>query len=1521
MTAGGKIILKAKDWIDIRSGANTSTHPVLRTNNSDIILWSDSDGSGAGSVFVGGFAELNSANGLQSKTGSGGGRITIGGSFRNSGVDAQGHPLGAASDTGQLNGTAGQLYAVHIDASEIYSGGGDVTIRATSDAAQDGMHVNTGQLIWSGTGQINVTSTKNNSDEALKMFGSWVSAATLSPAVTITTSVSGTLPGIYGVDGSSTNIASIATTGGGISISATVTGATNAGMSLRDANIVSRVGPITLTTNGQINWRTANARSLGASKSGDVTSSSANITIRASAFLDDTANTLSKISTSGAVLIAPVSVAFNADSDLQFQVDAGSFEFGNIASVNSASNNIKVSRAITVSGNISLSAVGVTFAITSHVATTGVNSRVLVKAEDWIDLINGTSTTARAKIQTNNGDIILWADADGNGNGSIFVGSYAELNSANGLKSKTGSGGGRITMAGSFGNTGADSGGHPLGAASDTGNMNGSTDNYAFVLNSNAQVYTGGGDFTVRARNDNNADSVGNLAAQSLVWSGTGKIAISASHQATAFGLSVTSVDLISAATATPAIEIATSTAGAGNYGGIYGAYGASPEIISLATTGGGISISAISPSATYQSFYLYGSDLLSRNGDISITSNGNISVATSEARNFGAKAGSDVVSSSANITFRTSGLLDNTGSTLSKISTSGIISILPFATQFNVDSHLYLEIDAGGFVFGNEPGVASASNNIKLFRDVTTTGAITLSANAITIDQGVDLITTGAGSSILLRAKQWIDVENVTTTNVQATDASFSTIQSNNGDIVFWSDADSNEQGLIWIGHNTRINSANGVYSYAAVSGGGDIIMAGGADDGTGRPSGYAWDNGARSETASANDMAVGFGKFVDVFTGGGDYIARGKAKNGGYSAFNFQSLDEFVTGTGRIIIDAQATSAIEAFEYFNGAESEAGALFSSHATATPAISISASISGTATQAIRLYTLNGTSPTTFQSLASNGGGINFHSSIGSVATTVVSNYLGAVNILSANGPINFRTNGVLNITNANYTQFWGARSGTSVSSSVANVNWIANGVAGSYNVSNLSTSGEISVQPFGSNFGSNIEWWPNVSDASKLTIGSNSLIATAAYDVQINSISTISGPIEIYGNNISFAAGDHLISKQAGSKILLKTKNDISVTNGSGTAITAHTKVQTNNGDIVMWSDADGDKTGGISLGNYFKVNSANGVQTSSAISGGGDIVMAGGTTSDAVGYPTGYAGVYTDRSVVLYYYTGIFSGGGDVIIRGRTASSYGVLFYGYMEAFTGTGTFEVDAVSTNTGGSRAFAFIDTGFGDSAVGSLDVVSAATRSPAIKIRGVAAGSYEAIRLYGAGGSNELTFASTAETGGGIDIYAQSAVGATLDMYLYRTQLLSRNGAITVSSNVNALYVLGLDYFGSNAASPFVTTSSANVSLIMDLWNFTNTTTYFRTQGDVTIVPKTNNYFGQDAAFAFDTNGIRNLTIGKNPLSGDTLRNIDLTGAHTVSGNINFLGGNVTVNKDLAVTEQHRSHHPQGSWFR
>jgi hypothetical protein len=269
-----------------------------------------------------------------------------------------------------------------------------------------------------------------------------------------------------------------------------------------------------------------------------------------------------------------------------------------------------------------------------------------------------------------------------------------------------------------------------------------------------------------------------------------------------------------------------------------------------------------------------------------------------------------------------------------------------------------------------------------------------------------------------------------------------------------------------------------------------------------------------------------------------------------------------------------------------------------------------------------------------------------------------------------------------------------------------------------------------------------------------------------------------------------------------------------------------------------------------------------------------------------------------------------GIYTGGGDVYIRARTNSSFGIVLYQGIEIFSGTGVIDIEGTSTNAGSSYGVAFIDPGgWPGHTAGPLNFVSAATASPAVKIHGVTAGSGQGVRLWGSSANNILTLASTATTGGGVDLYGQAA--SSYDVHLLRAQILSRNGAITLSSNVN---YFGIDYgqagnnnFGSSPTSPYVTTSSANITILMNLWDFDDPNTFFRTTGDVTIVPKTGNFFGQNPAFSFNTDGIRNLTIGRNPLVGDTSRDISLTGTHTVSGNITFNGGNVFVNKDMTST--------------
>jgi hypothetical protein len=388
-----KIEFKATGGIFLNDGSNSSDRPLLQTNNGDLVLWADSDGNGSGVVYVGGFAELNSANGRTGDALQGGGRITIAGSFGNSGVDADGHPLGAATNQGTNS------YALVVQgSSEIISGGGKVTIRGYSDSGVDTFHNNIGSLIDSGTGQISISVSHLARAGYVNQGGTLKSASTISPAIEISSRNIGTANSGMGMN----NTPRFISTGQvevGISISGTIGAATSTGISAsRPFDLLSAFGDIAITTNGQFNLSSTNARAFGAKASSEVTSSSADVTIVASAILDSTANTDSRISTSGAVKILPHTTNFNADSSLNFDVEAGSFEFGNLATLATSTKGISVNRNVNVSGDLTVSSNTITVA--GDLASTGVASQLLLSS-------NGATTINSSRVISGNGDIIL----------------------------------------------------------------------------------------------------------------------------------------------------------------------------------------------------------------------------------------------------------------------------------------------------------------------------------------------------------------------------------------------------------------------------------------------------------------------------------------------------------------------------------------------------------------------------------------------------------------------------------------------------------------------------------------------------------------------------------------------------------------------------------------------------------------------------------------------------------------------------------------------------------------------------------------------------------------------------------------------------------------------------------------------------------------------------------------------------------------------------------------------------------
>jgi hypothetical protein len=313
---GADLVFRSKTLIDMADG-NSTTFTDIQTNNGDIVMWTNAYGGGSGYFLLGIYGELNTANGAESKTASGGGRVTIGGG---SAVDADGHPTGPVPGANVAN----RQFALWLeDNSKIYSGGGLVDITVSQSQAVAAALIEPNSLIWSGTGLIDVTVNQGAAANGMRMnSSSWVSAATLSPAISIATRTVGNNYNIYNDASNPFTLASIATTGGGISISATTPTATNTTLFMYGWNLLSRVGAIDISSSAVINWNTSEARSLGSKASSDVLSSSANITIRSAQLLDTTANNASTISTSGNVTIAPIGNNFTGDVQTQFNVFA-----------------------------------------------------------------------------------------------------------------------------------------------------------------------------------------------------------------------------------------------------------------------------------------------------------------------------------------------------------------------------------------------------------------------------------------------------------------------------------------------------------------------------------------------------------------------------------------------------------------------------------------------------------------------------------------------------------------------------------------------------------------------------------------------------------------------------------------------------------------------------------------------------------------------------------------------------------------------------------------------------------------------------------------------------------------------------------------------------------------------------------------------------------------------------------------------------------------------------------------------
>jgi hypothetical protein len=1082
--------------------------------------------------------------------------------------------------------------------------------------------------------------------------------------------------------------------------------------------------------------------------------------------------------------------------------------------------------------------------------------------------ISGRSVTFRAGADIHVGNVNLLtqgplnflSDTDGSGSGSFNSDTSSLINSR----------GGRIFISG--------------GLTPESGYAVGSKNSQWSGARILGDLWSEGGDIVIRGDSGANA-----VAADVTAPNWTAGVLFGAK-----------TVDAGTGAISVSAVVNRSSETTEEHYGITLGTLDASLDGV-LTTTTGGISLridSAPASGASKRGFAFFRGQILSDAGNVTISA-----VASADARDIavntvraskistsgsitlegrgsgGAYLGSLVLSSPDSIVVRGDKPEINAGFI---ITGSPVVAIESFGAGFiaTVDTtNLTIGAAARGFSVGKTTNTSA----ITIGSNATVNGPISVIGGDLTMNTSTALISSSVSARILMKASGFIVINDGSSTNARPV------IRTSNGDLILWSDSDGNGTGKIYVGAYAVLDSSGG-RSGNGLSGGGRITIAGSYGnagvDAQGHPLGSI-------SLGAVNDWTLVLQNNSTVFSGGGEIDIRvNSAAN--YDAFG-HNQSEVNAGTGQISV--VAISRASKAGYLNQ-----GGSFISAATISPAIEINSQTNGSNVAAFTQtdgYSL---------SVVSTGDvevGISISAITGATAGNgVVINQ--NIDLLSAIGDISFFTNGYFNIQNDNVRNF-GAKASSLVPSSSGDIRIVTSywvDTVGN-STSKISTSGNVSIVPFADNF---LQWmdFRFTVESDDFTLGKPQTVATSdKYVYIINSISA-SGAITIAANDVYIHNNIDVVTTGVGEPVLFKARDRVEIRAGSSTN---YTKIQSNGGPITIWTDADANGTGPALLYEYVSLNSANGDESKTRLSGGGDITIGGGADSNVDGKPDGYAANTTDqdRGVLLYQYLKIYSAGGDISIKGKASANYGILLYHYTDIFSGAGKITMEGEGTSYG----VLFVDQLWWNTQDGPLTIVSHTTQSPAISISGKTSGTGEGIRFLGWGAGNIITVASTAQTGGGVSLYGQAGTGDE-DFFLLRADVLSRNGAITLSSNVKQM---SLDYsqdnvpnrFGSAANSPYVTTSSANVAILGDTFDFNGSVHSFRTSGDVSILPKTSNHFGGNLDLRFSTDGVRNFTVGKIPVSGDTERDITITGTHTVSGNVSIFGGSIFPNGRLSST--------------
>jgi hypothetical protein len=851
-----------------------------------------------------------------------------------------------------------------------------------------------------------------------------------------------------------------------------------------------------------------------------------------------------------------------------------------------------------------------------------------------------------------------------------------------------------------------------------------------------------------------------------------------------------------------------------------------------------------------------------------------------------------------------------------------------------------------GSFVNGVFQSSTSSTANIWNSDLVTAMGSgsvLVESSGPINVQASVSSPT--AGSKLTLKAN----------TNIQI--SANVTVQTNNADLVFWSDANASGQGSFGAMTPTVLNTANG--STSQLSGGGKVVIAGGADtDLDGVPDGFA-----RGVTGVFGGSAVQLGdqrvaNSITIDSGGGDVIVRGQSNR----RMGIVGQGQLVvrSGVGQVSFTGNSDALNEASDNNNThaiefvAATSNASLIESQSPMNPAISFVGRATGTVSDSLGLSFLGGTPPESILISAKGSGGVYLAGR--NTQTDAHPLRMNGVSVHSQTGPIvveaegSSATNDLATLDLREAKNRFGAFGELTSSADITIRADSFVGVSTS-NKTEFNTSGTLTLESYTGGFsggltlGSGFDFKSGLGGLSVGKAGSlsgNNFTGGNSTDLTFSSAISIAGPISGYGSNIFVS--ENLTTTGVGSKVLLRTPGNINVGTHSESASNPGKQIQTNGGSIVLWSDSDSNGAGLVRLLNNAQLCTVS-ANCTTATSGGGDIVIGGGAadpndSSRPGGFAIGYGDVYLNNGTSTT--TGIqlgtldqsgqgarlYSAGGNVVLRGGSTTDQtnkwragiGVVGGTIVNSGAGTilfeGTHRADHVY-GSGGAIEFNAWSGG------GGVSISSANTSATAVVVRAYQDGG--TANHMGVWGGNEST---TFNVSGGLlfdvdrisdNIGFVFNVSGPLEIKPYGTTLRNSGTAsdfkfnsskISFTSNPSKITI------GSSTNTPDITvgtnltTSSGDIQILTNGAISKTTTTTLTAAAELVINSRgstVNTGTGAISAGTVRLSGSTGMTSSAPITSSGVVEISSTTGTNLVSGTTNAAGNLIITGATVSVT--------------